>query len=353
MIHTSSLTSALETVKGSFVITDSAGRAVYANDACYRATGFDIPQVIGQKPGNLWGGHMKKEFYRDLWKKISHERSPFSALVVNKRKDGSGYEQMTFFSPVHDSKSFGRYYLAVSQTFEGNESMVSFQKEFHEMLGQKELPARDVIAWMFSWWNIKNDYRVAREIEDLSFYEAIDTFLVSPNRQKFADRRTDAQLVLQAQHSAQAFATLYTKYADDILWYVYHRLGKDIRKAEEIMQETFLRAFEHLEDFRSGNATYKTYLLRIAHNLLVNHYRKKHIYVPLDDQDVTFGDDTFSRMMVDEMFERAQKILSGAEYKVFVMKYQQGYSVREIATFLGKTENAVKLQLSRGRKKLL
>src|SRR5581483_8085265 len=84
----------------------------------------------------------------------------------------------------------------------------------------------------------------------------------------------DASLIEQSKTEPAKFEHLYEKYADKVFNYFWYRTGHDWALSEDLMQETFLRAFQHLQKFRNRGYSYLTYLLNIAHNLLVDHYRK-------------------------------------------------------------------------------
>ncbi|PIT86329.1 MAG: RNA polymerase subunit sigma-24, partial [Candidatus Magasanikbacteria bacterium CG10_big_fil_rev_8_21_14_0_10_43_6] len=71
-----------------------------------------------------------------------------------------------------------------------------------------------------------------------------------------------------AQQDGAAFGALYSKYYHRIFHYFYERVLKQRGVAEDLAQETFLRAFRHVTFFEHKNASYYTYLLRIAHNVL-------------------------------------------------------------------------------------
>ena len=48
------------------VITDPRGNILYANEAVTKNTGYLLDEILGHNPGDLWGGHMPKEFYQEM-----------------------------------------------------------------------------------------------------------------------------------------------------------------------------------------------------------------------------------------------------------------------------------------------
>lgn len=161
----------------------------------------------------------------------------------------------------------------------------------------------------------------------------------------------DKQLVEQSKTDKEAFSHIYNQYHNNIYNFFFYRFF-NAEIAEDLMQETFLRAFSKLDAFEYGKATYKTYLYTIAHNLFVNHIKdgdnslyelkeiaedvKQHVN---NDMDIFF------------MWKEIEK-LSIMEKDIFLLRYRKDMSVKEIAQITGKTENAVKLVLSKGRKKI-
>ncbi len=163
----------------------------------------------------------------------------------------------------------------------------------------------------------------------------------------------DTKLVRQAKRTPAAFEALYKKYADKVFNYFWYRTGHDKALSEDLMQETFLRAFSHLNAFKIRDYSYLTYLLTIARHLLVDHYRKP-TAVPIEaaanvPYEVT---DDVVRKSDAEALWRAIQTLPAPQRDVLLLFYQDDKSVKEIACITGSTENAVKLMLSRTRKKL-
>ena len=94
------------------------------------------------------------------------------------------------------------------------------------------------------------------------------------------------------------------------------------------MQETFLRAYKHLSGFTDKGISYFSYLLTIAHNLLVNYYRQNENTktVSLDDVDVAVFD---SLEIGSEQQERSNALwtavasLSQGEREILMLRYQK------------------------------
>jgi RNA polymerase sigma-70 factor (ECF subfamily) len=167
------------------------------------------------------------------------------------------------------------------------------------------------------------------------------------------ERQEDWLLVQAAQKNSDEYRKLYDKYKDNLFRYVMYHVGHDKGVASDLVQDVFFKAFSHLKDFKEANASYLTYLRRIAHNQIVNFYRKKKT-LGLDDVADSDLAETGSRieMLVRDIGWYGLKELSQTEREIFVMRYEEGMRVHEIAVLLQKSDNAVKLHLSRARRKL-
>ncbi|RJR13802.1 sigma-70 family RNA polymerase sigma factor [Candidatus Parcubacteria bacterium] len=170
---------------------------------------------------------------------------------------------------------------------------------------------------------------------------------------------SDIDIVKRAKANTQVFEELYKKYADKVYNYFWYRTGHQKDVAEDLMQETFFRAFKHLGRFQNRGYSYLTYLLTIAHNVLANYYRSKKM-IPLselgeigEDFDVPAEiTDSLERKSEAEALWRAIQDLSGTERDAILMFYQKEMPIKDISRVMGRTENAIKLILSRARKKL-
>lgn len=167
--------------------------------------------------------------------------------------------------------------------------------------------------------------------------------------------KEDIFLVRQAKKNREAYEALYKKYAQRVFNYFWYRVGYQKDVAEDLLQETFMRAYQNLPSFYLRSYSYYSYLLKIANNLLINYFRKTKP-VLLDSVDnfptETTQDEEFSRAKDAELLWRAIQQLPQPEKNILLLRYQDNLSIKDIARIVGKSQNAVKLILSRTRKKL-
>ena len=167
---------------------------------------------------------------------------------------------------------------------------------------------------------------------------------------------SDVDIIKRAKANSQIFEELYRRYADKVYNYFWYRTGHQKDVAEDLMQETFYRAFKHLSRFQIRGYSYLTYLLTIAHNILANYYRSQKM-IPMselgDDFDVPAEiTDSLERKIEAEALWRVVQDLSPTERDAILMRYQKEMPIKDISRVMARTENAVKLILSRARKKL-
>jgi RNA polymerase sigma-70 factor (ECF subfamily) len=162
----------------------------------------------------------------------------------------------------------------------------------------------------------------------------------------------DADLVGRARAGDQvAFARLFEQYHAPILNYL-HRMVNDRPLAEDLTQDTFVKAYNALPGTRPDLA-FKAWLYRIATNTAISHLRRRKIvqWVPfLADHDRP-GEESIERTVTRQTdIERALAKLPKHYAAVLLLRHYQGLSLAETASALDITENAAKLRLFRARK---
>jgi RNA polymerase sigma-70 factor (ECF subfamily) len=122
------------------------------------------------------------------------------------------------------------------------------------------------------------------------------------------------------------------------------RQTRDVHLAEEIAQETFVRAARAFLGWRGGSPA--AWLLTIARNTLVDHHRKHgRMVVTAEVPEGGAGpdpEDEHVRDALDRLPERARRVLT--------LHYFAGFTLAEIAAMSGTTESAVKSAIHRARK---
>jgi RNA polymerase sigma-70 factor (ECF subfamily) len=339
-------THALPVLSTPMVLTDVHGHILYASDPVLEQTGFSEAEVVGATPGSLWGGSMTAPFYRNLWNTIAGQRRPFVGNVRNRTKQGEAFPSSLHITPVFDLDGSIMYFLELSPRQRSRD----FDEEFINIFSDRTLSMSGFLGFLQD-----AGVFIPRRFSSLSSLARLDAFLsavfVDPIRAKYADRLDDHVRVRDAKDNKEQFSRIYTQYFRDIQAFFRHRIRPDT-VSEDLAQEVFVRAFSHLRSFEPSGASYKTYLFRIAHNLLVNHYRDaKPTRELLPDDNV---EDLRARWekQIDCQELIGHSALTTSEQEALRLKYHDGLRTAEIAKKMGKSQNAVKLHLSRGRAKL-
>ena len=149
------------------------------------------------------------------------------------------------------------------------------------------------------------------------------------------------------QPGAALVAELFEAYYDRIARYIAARIGNP-SEAEDLASEVFVRAVENIDEFEWRGAPVQAWLFRIAHNLVVDHFRraKRRPVVPLET--VTFSDnhhdaeDEAPRQLELAEVQEAMKSLTPAQQEVLALRLVAGLPSAEVAAILGKSDGAVR-----------
>jgi RNA polymerase sigma factor (sigma-70 family) len=148
---------------------------------------------------------------------------------------------------------------------------------------------------------------------------------------------------------------LYKLYSK-AMFNVAMRITNDYAEAEDVLQESFLNAFQNIHTFR-GDATFGSWLKTIVVNKAIGLVKKRKLSLTaMDDRDyaetVEAVDEEDMQYQVASVRKGIQKLPDG--YRVVLSLYLlEGYDHGEIAEILQITEATSKSQYSRARKKLL
>ncbi len=122
------LATAIDHASESVVITDASGTIQYVNPAFEKVTGYKRSEAVGQNPRLLKSGRHDDLFYRQLWATISSGNVWYGHLV-NRRKDGSIFEEEGSISPVLDDKGRIVSYVAVKRDVT---EQIRLQRQFRQ-----------------------------------------------------------------------------------------------------------------------------------------------------------------------------------------------------------------------------
>ena len=93
---------AIEQTSESIVMTDTEGAIVYVNPAFESVSGWTREEVLGQNPRILKSGRQDDAFYRTMWETLARG-AVWTGRMVNRRKDGTLYQESATISPIRDA----------------------------------------------------------------------------------------------------------------------------------------------------------------------------------------------------------------------------------------------------------
>ncbi len=108
------LMSAIDQASETIVITDKWGTIEYVNPAFEKMTGYSAEEAGGKNPRVLKSGRHNTEFYREMWQTLRAGRV-WKGHLINKRKDGTLFEEDATISPVRDREGNIINYVAVKR----------------------------------------------------------------------------------------------------------------------------------------------------------------------------------------------------------------------------------------------
>ena len=177
-------------------------------------------------------------------------------------------------------------------------------------------------------------------------------------------KEMSAELLVAAARSGDrsAFVELCNRHSKKILPRVY-RITKNWEDAEDVLQDSLLKAFLRLESFE-GRSSFSSWLTRIAINCALMHLRKKHrLEIPMDrtqDDSRTWSswepqdraetpESRYARQEREELLRSAILRLPAMFREVVELRHTHEYSTSEIARALGISVAAAKSRLFRAR----
>ena len=162
--------------------------------------------------------------------------------------------------------------------------------------------------------------------------------------------KSEDYLVQQAiKRDRAAFTALYERCVDRVYRHVYYRVSSHA-DAEDITQEAFVKAWQSIDKYKRTGAPFVTWIITIAGNLVIDHYRRQQKVVVTDEiyevkpaeqvQDpAREAEVNFDNAIIKEAILK----LKGDKQRVILMHFIDGLTYEEIARTLNKSEGAIRV----------
>lgn len=169
--------------------------------------------------------------------------------------------------------------------------------------------------------------------------DTIDVYIHAPLIEECRKGSSKAQFMLYNQYCKAMFNLAF-------------RILNNREDAEDILQETFVECFRHIDSFRF-ESTFGAWLKKILVNRCINHIKKKRIDITLCETIPAYIQEEDEEVVYDtgKIFKGIEMLPDG--YRIILTLYLlEGYDHSEISQILGISESTSKSQYSRAKEKL-
>lgn len=179
---------------------------------------------------------------------------------------------------------------------------------------------------------------------------------------KSCDDKKDSELVVLTLKNQDFYYCIVKKYEEKLLRYIFRISSFSSEDAEDILQDVFLKAYKNLNDF-DANLKFSSWIYRITHNEVINHYRKSKARPQLtssekneellkivgqDNDIIEKIDNKILGMKIKQALDKIDK-----KYKdVLVLKFMEEKDYNEISDILKKPTGTIGTLISRAKVKL-
>lgn len=169
------------------------------------------------------------------------------------------------------------------------------------------------------------------------------------SKNKEPEKEKTEALVKNAQlGDTDAFGELYDLYVDNIYRYIYFRVERE--EALDLTENVFLKAWENLKSYKKvSNKYFSSWLYRIAHNIVIDHYRGRRETVDITDLNLPDEKRMNDPVVLTEQslshdaLRKAVGKLNKKYRQLILLKYVSGLSNPEIAKVMGRSEGNLRI----------
>lgn len=154
-----------------------------------------------------------------------------------------------------------------------------------------------------------------------------------------------------------AFGELYHRYKDRMYYYFYRMLGNSNEQANDFLQELFMKLIEKPESF-NPKFSFPTWFYSVANNMCKNEFRRRVVRKEFQATEALAPQLDYPAEASVEPEQLMEKIFAtleemGEEHRsAFLLRYREGFSIKDVAEILELPEGTVKSRLFYARKVL-
>lgn len=172
--------------------------------------------------------------------------------------------------------------------------------------------------------------------------------VIKDNRAGSEDPELQALLERASRADPQALGQIYDRFVERIYSYIYHRVGQ-AELAEDLTGQVFIRMLEAIRSGQGWRTSFSGWLYRIAHNLVIDFYRRRSraSFVDIDEAPpiAVTEEEPFRKVQATldrEDLRAALNQLTEEQAQVITLRFLEDLSIAEVAAIMGKNEGAIK-----------
>jgi RNA polymerase sigma-70 factor, ECF subfamily len=181
-------------------------------------------------------------------------------------------------------------------------------------------------------------------------------------RKQSATIHSDEQLMQRLVNGdSSAFNEIYQRYHQRLLYYFYRMLGNSYEKAQDFLQDIFMKLIDKAESFDTSRK-FSTWIFSVAHNMCKNEYRRlearKDAVIDVlpeswlvEEDSCYISEEINLEEFTKDLFEELETF-DEIHKTAFLLHYREGFSVKDIGQVMEISEGTVKSRLFYTRKRL-
>ena len=176
------------------------------------------------------------------------------------------------------------------------------------------------------------------------------------HRNPYSDMTDESLMAKNQEGDQQAFAMLYDRYSGRMMAYFFRMLWSDRERAADMTQDLFAKLIKYKGSFEQGKR-FSTWVYSIARNMCKNEYRHEEIKSRHREAKGDMPDSTSSQVDLDhslfkEELDEHLKNLDQIKRSVFIIRFKQHLSIKEIADVMECSEGTIKSRIFYSLKEL-